>query len=179
MSLRSVVEATWAVWQAHLVRAIALAERVRTASEQAAELAELDGLLDWIAQRAADMPANFRHMLNVIEAERAWAVRDFRTAIHAFDTALRDAGHRHWHRAYIAERSAKFMLAHGLDNAGWSLLVEARAIKTGQEIERMRLANEIAAAAMEHCKLVVETGMSEAQIAAEWEGFVHGEGTGW
>jgi len=59
------------------------------------------------------------------------------------------------------------------------LLADARAIKTEQEIERMRLANDIAAAAMEHCKLIIEPGMSEAQIAAEWEGFVHGEGTGW
>jgi Xaa-Pro aminopeptidase len=59
------------------------------------------------------------------------------------------------------------------------LLAEARAVKTAQEIERMRLANEIAAAAMEHCKLVIEPGVTEAQIAAEWEGFVHGEGTGW
>jgi Xaa-Pro aminopeptidase len=59
------------------------------------------------------------------------------------------------------------------------LLGEARAFKTEQEVERMRLANEIAAAAMEHCKLILEPGMSEAQIAAEWEGFVHGEGTGW
>ena len=55
----------------------------------------------------------------------------------------------------------------------------ARALKTEQEIERMRLANDIAAAAMEHCRLIIEPGMSEAQIAAEWEGFVHGEGTGW
>ena len=59
------------------------------------------------------------------------------------------------------------------------LLTEARAVKTAQEIERMRLANEIAAAAMEHCKRIIAPGMSEAQIAAEWEGFVHGEGTGW
>ena len=59
------------------------------------------------------------------------------------------------------------------------LLASARSLKTDQEIERMRLANEIAAAAMEHCKLVIDTGMREAQIAAEWEGFVHGEGTGW
>src|SRR5688572_8755869 len=59
------------------------------------------------------------------------------------------------------------------------LLAAARALKTDQEIERVRLANDIAAAAMEHCKLVIEPGMSEAQIAAEWEGFVHGEGTGW
>ena len=59
------------------------------------------------------------------------------------------------------------------------LLAAARALKTEQEIERMRLANAIAAAAMEHCKLVIDAGMTEAQIAAEWEGFVHGEGTGW
>jgi Xaa-Pro aminopeptidase len=59
------------------------------------------------------------------------------------------------------------------------LLVEARAVKTEQELERMRLANEIAAAAMEHAKLVIEPGMSEAQLAAEWQSVVHGEGTGW
>jgi Xaa-Pro aminopeptidase len=59
------------------------------------------------------------------------------------------------------------------------LLAKARALKTEQEIERMRLANEIAAAAMEHCRLILEPGLAEAEIAAEWEGFVHGEGTGW
>src|SRR5438034_5934257 len=59
------------------------------------------------------------------------------------------------------------------------LLAEARAIKTDQEIERMRLANEIAAAAMEHVQGVLRPGMTCAQAAAEWQGFVHGEGTGW
>ena len=59
------------------------------------------------------------------------------------------------------------------------VLVEARAIKSGQEIERLRLANEIAAAAMDHVLGVIRPGMTEAQIAAEWHGFVHGEGTGW
>src|SRR5262245_37170723 len=59
------------------------------------------------------------------------------------------------------------------------LLGEARAVKSEQELERMRLANEIAAAAMEHCRLILEPGMTEAQIGAEWGGFVHGEGTGW
>ena len=59
------------------------------------------------------------------------------------------------------------------------LLAGARALKSEQEIERMRLANDIAAAAMEHCRLILEPGMTEARIAAEWEGFVHGEGTGW
>ncbi|HEY1316056.1 MAG TPA: Xaa-Pro peptidase family protein [Gaiella sp.] len=59
------------------------------------------------------------------------------------------------------------------------LLAEARAIKTEQEIERVRLANEIAAAAMDHVRGVIRPGLTEAQIAAEWLGFVHGEGTGW
>ena len=59
------------------------------------------------------------------------------------------------------------------------LLAQARAIKTAQEVERMRLANEIAAAAMEHVQGVLRPGMTEAQAASEWLGFVHGEGTGW
>ena len=59
------------------------------------------------------------------------------------------------------------------------LLAEARAVKTAQEVERMRLANDIAAAAMEHVRDVIRPGQSEAQIASEWLAFVHGEGTGW
>ncbi len=59
------------------------------------------------------------------------------------------------------------------------LLNEARAIKTSQEVERLRLANEIAAAAMEHVRGELRAGMTEAQAAAIWQGFVHGEGTGW
>jgi Xaa-Pro dipeptidase len=59
------------------------------------------------------------------------------------------------------------------------LLNEARMIKTAQEIERIRLANAIAAAAMEHVRTVIRPGMTEAQVAAEWLGYVHGEGTGW
>ena len=43
----------------------------------------------------------------------------------------------------------------------------------------MRLANEICAAAMEHVAGRLEPGMKESQAAAIWQGFVHGEGTGW
>ena len=75
--------------------------------------------------------------------------------------------------------TGEWFSAFGVVSDATPLLAAARALKTEQEIERMRLANDIAAAAMEHCKLVIEPGMSEAQIAAEWEGFVHGEGTGW
>jgi diguanylate cyclase (GGDEF)-like protein len=126
MSLLPALDVTYGDWQAHLVRAIALADRVRTTPDAAAALVELDEILDWVAHRAADMPRNFRHMLSLLEAERAWGVRDFRTAVRAFDAALRDSGHRPWHWAYIAERSAKFMLANGVDHTGWALLVEAR-----------------------------------------------------
>jgi Xaa-Pro aminopeptidase len=59
------------------------------------------------------------------------------------------------------------------------LLVDARARKTDQEIERMRLANAIAAAAMEHVERELRPGMKESEAAAMWQGFVHGEGTGW
>jgi Xaa-Pro dipeptidase len=59
------------------------------------------------------------------------------------------------------------------------LLAAARAVKTEQEVERMRLANAIAAAAMEHVARELRPGMKESEAAAAWEGFVHGEGTGW
>jgi Xaa-Pro aminopeptidase len=55
----------------------------------------------------------------------------------------------------------------------------ARSIKTAQEIERLRLANEICAAAMEHVRGEIEVGMKESEVAAIWQGFVHGQGTGW
>jgi Xaa-Pro dipeptidase len=59
------------------------------------------------------------------------------------------------------------------------LLVRARSLKTEQELERLRLANEIAAAAMEHVRQQLSVGMKESEAAALWQGFVHGEGTGW
>jgi Xaa-Pro aminopeptidase len=59
------------------------------------------------------------------------------------------------------------------------LLVAARAIKTEQEVERVRLANAIAAAAMDHVVRELRPGMKESEAAALWGGFVHGEGTGW
>ena len=59
------------------------------------------------------------------------------------------------------------------------LLNAARAVKTAQEVERMRLANEICAHAMQHVAAHLRPGMKESEAAALWQGFVHGEGTGW
>jgi Xaa-Pro dipeptidase len=58
------------------------------------------------------------------------------------------------------------------------LLAQARAIKTQQELERMRLANEIAARAMEHVAERIRPGLKESEVGAMWNGFVHAEGTG-
>jgi Xaa-Pro dipeptidase len=57
------------------------------------------------------------------------------------------------------------------------LLAEARAVKTEQEIERMRIANEIASDAMQYVRERLRAGMTESEAGAIWEGFVHGAGT--
>jgi len=59
------------------------------------------------------------------------------------------------------------------------LMSEARAIKTAQEIERMRLANELAALAMDHTRANLKPGMKESEVGAMYEGFVHGIGVGY
>ena len=59
------------------------------------------------------------------------------------------------------------------------LLARARMVKTRQEIARLRIANEIAAQAMHFVRRRIEPGMRESEAAAIWQGFVHGEGTGW
>jgi Xaa-Pro aminopeptidase len=59
------------------------------------------------------------------------------------------------------------------------LLSAARALKTDQELERMRLANEIAAGAMEAVRAAIRPGMTESALGAMWNGWVHEHGTGW
>lgn len=59
------------------------------------------------------------------------------------------------------------------------LLSEARGIKTSQEMERMRLANELAALGMEYTRDHMRPGMKESEVAAMFEGFVHGVGVGY
>jgi Xaa-Pro aminopeptidase len=59
------------------------------------------------------------------------------------------------------------------------LLNACRAVKTGQELERMRLANEIADAALAHVHERLRPGMKESEVAAMWEGAVHAIGVGY
>ena len=58
------------------------------------------------------------------------------------------------------------------------LLARARMLKSDQELERMRLANELAALALEDVRASLRPGLTEAQVAAMWEGAVHAHGTG-
>jgi signal transduction histidine kinase len=115
---------------AHVLRALAVAGQARETDgeERDALLSELDEVTRWLAARAADTPANFLHLLRLVEAERAWAVGDFRAAVLAFDAARREAARRQrpWHRALIAERAARLYLAHGVEHTGYELLAEAR-----------------------------------------------------
>jgi Xaa-Pro aminopeptidase len=66
---------------------------------------------------------------------------------------------------------------HVIDST--SLLNEARSIKTAQEIERMRLANELAALAMEYTRDHMRPGMKESEVGGMYESFVHGVGVGY
>jgi Xaa-Pro aminopeptidase len=59
------------------------------------------------------------------------------------------------------------------------LLARARAVKTEQEVERMRVANELAALAMEHVRDHLRPGMRESEAAAMWEAHVHAVGVGY
>jgi Xaa-Pro dipeptidase len=59
------------------------------------------------------------------------------------------------------------------------LLTELRMIKTEQEIERMRLANELAALGMEHARQHIKPGMKESEVGALIEGHVHAQGVGY
>ncbi len=60
----------------------------------------------------------------------------------------------------------------------YGLLNGLRAIKTDQEIERMKLANELAALAMRHTYERLRPGMKESEVAAIFEGYVHANGIG-
>jgi Xaa-Pro aminopeptidase len=59
------------------------------------------------------------------------------------------------------------------------LLAGVRALKTDQELERMRLANELAELGLEHVREHIRPGMKESEVGALFEGRVHAEGVGY
>ncbi|BCJ50851.1 hypothetical protein Asp14428_23260 [Actinoplanes sp. NBRC 14428] len=115
----------------HVLRALSCAGQLRRdpGPEAARALGdELGRARDWLAARAGDAPENFRHLLHLVEAERAWAGGDPLTALAAGDAALAavEAVQRPWHRAFILERTAASHEAYGLHRSARQLLAEAR-----------------------------------------------------
>jgi Xaa-Pro aminopeptidase len=52
-------------------------------------------------------------------------------------------------------------------------------IKTPQEIERLRITNELAADGVQFVRDRIEVGMADAEVAAMYEGYVHTHGIGY
>lgn len=131
MPLLPHIQGFYPVALAHLLQALACAERLRSATtgeERASLLDELDTCREWLERRAGQAPANFLHLVKLVEAERAWATGDCWLAARSFDAAMGEAGGRRrpWHRAFITERAARFHLAQGLEQTGHPLLNQAR-----------------------------------------------------
>jgi hypothetical protein len=82
MPLVPVFPGLYATAVARLLRGLALAGQARDADAdtRGALPAELDEVTRWLAERAADAPGNFLHLVRLVEAERAWAAGDFRAA---------------------------------------------------------------------------------------------------
>ena len=116
--------------QARVLLALASAQQAKwaAAGERAALLAQFDEAREFLAGRAADAPANFLHLLQWLDAERAWATGEFQAAITAFDAALDQAKplQRPWQRALITERAALFHLECGLGHLGKILMAQTR-----------------------------------------------------
>ncbi|GIJ49061.1 serine/threonine protein kinase [Virgisporangium aliadipatigenens] len=113
------------------LHALALAHQIRGEGDRTRRAAlrmEFTKSRNWLDERAADAPENYRHLVHLLDAELAWAEGDPATAVRVFDAALREAGHRQrpWHRALITERAALCHLAGGLEHTGRGLLAEAR-----------------------------------------------------
>ena len=129
------IDGQYASALAHLLRALALAQRLRGgglgglgAPEAEALHAELTAQRDWLARRAAEAPVNFGHLLELVDAERAWSAGDLPQALQHFDRALCEVEGvaRPWHAALIAERAGACHLAQSLKISGRALLREAR-----------------------------------------------------
>lgn len=135
MPLLPFIRGAFATARAYLLRALALAEQIRTGDpgERAGALAELDACRQWLARRAVDAPATFSHLVRLADAEHAWAVGAYREAAVAFDAALDEVAprRRRWQHALIAERAARFHLAQGTSRTGRTLLAESAQLYRG------------------------------------------------
>ena len=112
---------------AKFLHALALAERLRTGRGTESTESELAETQRWLAERAADQPANFATLRDIVEAERLDASGDAMGAFAMFEKARREAlpRQRPWQLAIATERAARCFERHGLEMASRPLFAEA------------------------------------------------------
>lgn len=110
----------------HTYALLAQARRAE-AGARAALLAQAAPLLEWLGRRSAEMPANFAHLLQWLQAEQAAARGDAIAALRGFDLAMLklQGRQRPWQQALITERAALLAIEQGLEHVGRRLLAEA------------------------------------------------------
>jgi PAS domain S-box-containing protein len=115
---------------AKFLHALALAERLRTGRGTESTESELVENQRWLAERAADQPANFATLRDIVEAERLDAAGNPMGAFAMFEKACREAQPRQrpWQLAIAAERAARCFERHGLEMASRPLFAEALAL---------------------------------------------------
>ncbi|MBT8217079.1 MAG: aminopeptidase P family protein [Acidimicrobiia bacterium] len=59
------------------------------------------------------------------------------------------------------------------------MLTRLRMIKTDQEVERLRITNDLAAEAVAHVRDNIRVGMKDAEVGSMYEGYVHSHGIGY
>ncbi len=59
------------------------------------------------------------------------------------------------------------------------MLTRLRMLKTDQEVERLRITNDLAAEAVQYVRDNIRAGMKDAEVGAMYEGYVHSHGIGY
>jgi PAS domain S-box-containing protein len=114
------------------LRALALCQALLHGGDlrRTSALAEVQGLAQWLGERAVDAPRNFLHMALLVQAMRAAVLQDFREAARLFESAIAAAPHRPWHHAVACELAAGFHRLHQMPRAADSCLEQAAQVWT-------------------------------------------------
>ncbi len=111
------------------IHAMSLSHALREASADARApiVAELTPLVDWIAERAALVPANTLYLLQMLQAMRAWADGEPAVAVARFQAAIDSAQRygRPGHFAHANELAGELFMSIGATQAGQAHLQTA------------------------------------------------------
>ena len=111
----------------NVLESLALLTRQRSGDRDPALAERVAANQDWLAARAAEAPANFGHLHDLVEAERLAAAGRGTEALPVYERAIRraKAHQRPWHTALAVEKAARCYLALDLEHAGHRLLEQA------------------------------------------------------